>query len=95
MQVLYILFIISLNSQLYIVPNNGGSTVLLYGGEGLYTPSNDYCYTLDLKTFIWTQHNIQAPSIDPRRSKHSGRPKISIYTTLIHSKYFMFSCIGE
>lgn len=36
--------------------------------------SMDYCYTLDLRTFTWTQQNISAPSVDLVRSRHNGKP---------------------
>lgn len=51
---------------------NAQSTVLLYGGETSSIVSMDYCFTLDLKSFTWTQLNINAPGVDLRRSAHTA-----------------------
>ncbi|KAI7893663.1 uncharacterized protein EV154DRAFT_600713 [Mucor mucedo] len=49
--------------------------VLLYGGQGAGTTAavSDYCFTLDLDTFQWTKHDLQAePGVLLLRTEHSA-----------------------
>ncbi|KAI9365210.1 hypothetical protein BD770DRAFT_378033 [Pilaira anomala] len=50
-----------------------GRHVLLYGGERFDIVSVDYCYTLNLDTYSWSQQNITGlPNTELIRTRHSA-----------------------
>jgi hypothetical protein len=44
---------------------------------------SDYCFTLDLKTFTWSQLSIEAKLVDLRRTRHNGKLIIVLFIKFI------------